>query len=430
MKQPKGNKFSILTLGCSKNAVDSETIISQLKVVDLVFTPDINDTDILIINTCGFINPAKEESLSVIFQASELKKKGKLNKIMVVGCLSERYYKELHEQLPDVDHIFGINPSAEILKALDKELKYNLIGETRYLTPNHYTYIKISDGCDNPCSFCAIPIIRGKHISRPKEDIIAEVGRLAQNGTKEFILISQDSTYYGLDLYSKREIADLLHLISKIDEVEWIRLMYTYPTKFPYDVLDVIADNPKICKYIDIPLQHISDSVLKSMRRGSTGKYIKKLIEKIRAKVPRIAIRTTFIVGYPNETEDDFNQLFQFINDYKFDKVGVFTYSREDNTFAYNLDDPIPEEIKNERRNALMESQMNISLKKNKDKIGQKMNVLIDEFKDNTYIARSEYDAPEVDNNILIKTNKNIPIGSFVNVEIIGASEYDLIARL
>lgn len=430
MRKNNGNKFTILTLGCFKNAVDSETIITNLRANNFEFSTDIKKSDMVIINTCGFINPAKEESLGVIAEAIELKRKGKIKKIMVVGCLSERYRNELIEQLPEVDHIFGINPSADILRTLDKDLKYNLIGEERFLTPCHYAYIKISDGCDNPCSFCAIPLIRGKYVSRPKEEIVKEISLLAKKGVKEFILIAQDSTYYGLDLYGKREIASLLDAISKIDGVKWIRLMYAYPTKFPVEVLDVIHQNEKICKYIDIPLQHISDSVLKSMRRGSSGRYIKNLIETIRAKVPEITIRSTFIVGYPNETEKDFNELLDFINEYQLDRVGVFTYSREDNTLAFELGDPIPEEIKIERRDIIMQAQMSISLKKNKEKIGKKLTVIIDEFNNNSYLARSESDAPEIDNSILIQTGKKLKIGDFAEVLITDALEYDLLATL
>ncbi len=430
MKKVKSNKFTILTLGCFKNAVDSETIITNMIANNFEYSPDIKKSDMLIINTCGFINPAKEESLKVISEAIDLKHKGKLKKIMVVGCLSERYRNDLVQQLPEVDHIFGINPSADILKALDKDLKYNLIGERRLLTPSHYAYIKISDGCNNPCSFCAIPLIRGNHISRPKEEIIEEISLLAQNGVKEFILIAQDSTYYGLDLYGKREISSLLEAIAKIEGVKWIRLMYAYPTKFPVELLDIIKNSPKICKYLDIPLQHISDSVLKSMRRGSSGRYIKKLIETIRSKIPEITIRSTFIVGYPNETEKDFKELFDFINDYQLDRVGVFTYSSEDNTIAYELGDPIAEEVKKERRDIIMQAQMRISLKKNKSKIGKKLTVIIDEFEKNSYIARSESDAPEIDNSVIINTNKKLKVGDFVDVLISDASEYDLFAKL
>lgn len=426
----KDRNFSILTLGCAKNAVDSELIISQLNKNHYNYSQDIKNCELLIINTCGFIKAAKEESTGVIMQAIELKRSGIIKKLIVTGCLSERYHHELKTQMPEVDYIFGINSAREITEALELDYKSNLIGESRILTPKHFAYIKISDGCDNPCSFCAIPLIRGNHQSKPMEMIIDEVKSLAEMGTREFVLIAQDSTYYGLDLYAKRKIAELVDKLSDIVGVQWLRIMYAYPAKFPLELLDIMADKDNICKYIDIPLQHISDNVLKSMRRGISSKQTKSLIDSIRTKIPEIAIRSTFIVGYPNETESDFLSLLDFINDYELDRVGVFTYSQEDDTIAFENGDPIPEEIKEMRRNAIMEKQMHISYKKNQALIGKNFEVLIDERIEDKYVGRTQFDAPEIDNSVIIPSNKKMNVGEFVNVTIAEASEYDLIAEL
>lgn len=424
------NKFSVLTLGCSKNAVDSEMLIAGLKSFDYEFTNNIEKSDTLIINTCGFIKPAKEESIGVILEAAEMKRQGKLKKLIVTGCLSERYMEELSGQIDMVDHFFGINSAELISKALIGEYRENLLGETRVLTPPHFAYIKISDGCDHPCSFCAIPLIRGKYNSRTEEDITAEITALAQKGTKEFILIAQDTTYYGVDLNKKKTIASLLERISDIKGVEWVRLMYTYPTGFPMDLLDVINRKDNICKYIDIPLQHTSDDLLKSMRRGITSKKVKELIKNIRQTIPGVTIRSTFITGYPGETDEEFNKLLDFINEYELDRVGIFTYSREEDTFAFDLGDPIPEELKEERRNILMEAQMKISHRKNKAKIGNVYTALVDELSEGKLIARTEADAPEVDNSVIINSSEKKLIGKFVKVRITDATEYDLMGEL
>ena len=422
----KINKVSILTLGCSKNLVDSETLLGQLKANGYLYTENVNEADALIINTCGFIKPAKEESIGVIIEACELRKKKSLKKLIVCGCLSERYAEELKDQVKDVDHFFGIDSHKQILEVLDPDMRKELKGERELLTPKHYAYIKISDGCDHKCSFCAIPLIRGAYRSREIDDIVSEAKLLAGQGVKELNLIAQDTTFYGVDLNKKRLLADLLEGLSGINGPEWIRLMYTYPKGFPEEVLDVMADHSNICKYVDIPLQHISDKVLKSMKRGLTGDDTRKLIEKIRTKVPGIAIRSTFIVGYPNETEKDFKELLKFINEYKLERVGVFTYSQEEDTSADPLGDPIAEELKDERRNALMEAQMNISYKRNQSYIDKTIKVMIDEERGDLYFGRTESDAPEVDNGVFVSSTKKLKPGDFVNVRISSAEEYDL----
>ncbi|MGQ9819003.1 MAG: 30S ribosomal protein S12 methylthiotransferase RimO [Candidatus Kapaibacteriales bacterium] len=428
----KKEKFIVLTLGCSKNLVDSEYLISQLESNGFSFTENINEASTCIINTCGFIKPSVEESLQIILQVVELKSKRKLNNLIVAGCMSQRFNDELQNQFPEVDFITGVDSSEAILHFLKRndELKYNLIGERKLLTPKHYAYLKISEGCNRECSFCAIPLIRGKHKSKPLDKILEEAKFLALQGVKELILVSQDSSSYGIDLYSKPKLAELLSNLSDINDFRWIRLMYTYPMGFPDEALDVIAERDNICKYVDIPLQHISDRVLKSMRRGTTRKSIEVLLEKIRSKIPNVAIRTTFIVGYPNETEKDFRELLEFIQDFKFDRIGVFTYSSEDGTYSFQLGDPIPIDEKNLRRDELMKKQMEISYNLNRNLIGKKILVLVDEFDGKRYIARTEKDAPEVDNNVLIKNpKKRIEIGSFVEVVVETAKSYDLFGK-
>lgn len=427
MKDEK-KKIHLLTLGCPKNLVDSEILISRLKdKFQIVEKPE--KAQILIINTCGFINSAKQESIDKIFEAIELKEKGKLDKIYVMGCLSERYKDELENEIPEVDKFFGVEKFSEVLKELGIDYKYELLGERDVLTTGHYAYLKISEGCDNPCSFCAIPLIRGKHTSRPMEEILKEARKLAWKGVKELIIIAQDTTYYGLDIYGERKLAELLSRLSEIDGIEWIRLMYTFPAKFPEEVLDVIAHNPKICKYIDIPIQHISDKILKSMRRGITKRKTIELLEKIREKISDVSIRTSLIVGYPEETQKEFEELLDFVYRFKFDRLGVFTYSQEEGTFAYKLGDPIPDEEKERRMALIMNAQHDIIIEKNENMLGKKVRVLIDRKEKNYYVGRTQWDAPEIDLEVLIQ-NENLKVGEFYEVEIYDFFEYDLIGRI
>lgn len=425
------NKISIITLGCSKNTVDSERLMSQLKLNNLELTDDPCNADSVVINTCGFIDAAKEESINTILSAIELKKQGKIKKIIVTGCLSQRYMDDLRREMPEVDSYFGTEAYEGIVREFGGDLKYELIGERVITTPKHFAYLKISEGCDNPCSFCAIPLIRGKHKTKPMEDLIAEADSLAHQGVKELNIIGQDTTDYGIELYGKRNLAELLHKLSEINGIEWIRLLYAYPSRFPEDLMDEIASNPKICKYIDIPLQHISDNVLKSMRRGITQRRTKELINQLKEKIPNLILRTTFIVGYPTETEKEFEELCDFVRDIKFDRCGVFNYSIEENTPCFILGDPIPQEIKEERKATLMEIQKDISEEKNRSLIGSKIKIIVDRLDGDYYVARSERDAPEVDGEILIGAKKSqLCIGQFYNVEIYDCNEYDLFANL
>lgn len=421
---------SVLTLGCNKNTVDSELIIGRLKANDISISYDVENTDAVIINTCGFIKPAKEESINLIMQACGLKEQNKIKKLIVVGCLAERYKQELKEQIHQVDKFFGINASEDILRELKGNNKYELLGERELLTPKHYAYLKISEGCNHKCSFCAIPLIKGKHKSRTEEDILQEVERLTSIGVKELNIIAQDTTYYGMDLFGRQKLADLLTKVSDSQKLKWIRLLYAYPLNFPKEILDVIAERNNICKYIDIPFQHVSSKILKSMKRGVSSKETKDLIKLIRDKIPDVAIRSTFIVGYPGETDKDFMELNDFIRQEKLDRVGVFTYSQEEDTSAFDFGDTIPENIKIERRNLLMEAQSQISFEKNKSLIGKKINIIIDNQEGNEYIGRTEYDAPEVDNSVIIKSSKQLKTGNFYTAEIIDAKEYDLIASV
>jgi ribosomal protein S12 methylthiotransferase len=425
----KNNKVMVLTLGCSKNTVDSEGIIGSLRANGIQHTENIDEADTIIINTCGFIKPAKEESLKYILSATELKNQGKIKKVIVSGCLSERYLKELNEQLENVDLITGVNASEEITKFLKPDLKYNLVGERELLTPKHYAYLKISEGCNHPCSFCAIPLIRGKYVSRDINDLIAEGQSLVKKGVKELIIIAQDSTFYGVDIYKKSQLADLLRRLSDIDNLSLLRLLYTYPLNFPFEVLDVMNERENICKYLDMPLQHVSSTILKSMKRKMNYQQTSDLVDKIRYKVKDVAIRSTFIVGYPGETEEDFELLKRFIIEKRLDRVGVFTYSHEENTKAFELKDDIPENVKEERRNILMEAQMEISLERNKNFVGKELKVIVDEKMENKYIARTQWDAPEVDNSVIITSKKRINIGDFINVKINSADAYDLFAK-
>jgi ribosomal protein S12 methylthiotransferase len=425
------DKIGVITLGCSKNTVDSERLMNQIRVNNLNLVSDTNKAETIIINTCGFIEAAKQESINTIMNVVALKNEGKIKKIIVAGCLSERYKKELEKEIPEVDIYFGTENYEGIIRELGGELKYNLLGERFLTAPSSTAYLKISEGCDHPCSFCAIPLMRGMHKSKPMEELVREAEFLARNNTRELVIIAQDTTDYGKDTYGKQAIAGLLNKLSEVDGIEWIRLMYAYPSHFPDELIEVIANNPKICKYVDIPLQHISDNVLKSMRRGTTAKQTRKLISKLKERIPDIAIRTTFIVGYPNEGEREFNELCDFVNEIKFERFGTFTYSIEENTASYILGDPVSEETKLKRKEILMELQKDISLEKNRELVNKELNVLLEGKEGNFYTARSYRDAPEVDGEILIPVNgKEIKEGNFYLAKVFDYNEYDLYADL
>ena len=427
VRSSKRNRINVITLGCSKNIYDSEILMGQLKASgkDVVHQ---RDGQIVVVNTCGFIDNAKEESVDTILDAVRSKKNGQVDKVFVTGCLSERYKDDLKKEIPDVDDYFGTRDLPLLLKALGADYRRELIGERLTTTPQHYAYLKISEGCDRPCSFCAIPLMRGSHKSTPIEELVLEAKSLAEKGVVELILIAQDLTYYGLDIYKKRNLAELLRALTKVEGISWIRLHYLFPTGFPDDILDVIHNNPKVCNYIDIPLQHISDPILKSMRRGTTMEKTNFLLKKMRKKVPDIAIRTTLIVGYPGETEEDFETLLKWVKDQKFERLGVFAYSHEENTHAYGLEDDVPNEIKQSRLNAIMEAQMSISEKYNFSKIGTILNCIVDREESNgSYVCRTEKDSPDVDNEVHLNCpNIHLKKGSFVQVKITQASEYDL----
>jgi len=430
-RSAKKNRINVITLGCSKNVYDSEVLMGQLKASgkDVVHE---EEGRIVVINTCGFIDNAKEESVNTILDAVQAKENGDIDKVFVTGCLSERYKPDLEREIPNVDQYFGTRDLPLLLKALGADYKKELVGERLTSTPQHYAYLKISEGCDRPCSFCAIPLMRGGHKSTPIEDLVTEAQKLAAKGVVELILIAQDLTYYGLDLYKKRRLADLVTALSEVEGIAWIRLHYMFPTGFPEDVLDVIRENPKVCAYIDIPLQHISDPMLKSMRRGTTMAKTNALLEAMRTKVPGMAIRTTLITGYPGETEEDFLTMLQWVKDQRFERLGVFTYSHEENTHAYALEDDVPAEVKQERLNAIMEAQSKISAELNEAKIGQRVTCIIDRLEsDGTYVGRTEHDSPDVDNEVYITASEvHLKNGTFVEVEITGATEYDLEAVL
>lgn len=423
-------KINVITLGCSKNVYDSEVLMGQLKANGKEVAHE-QSGEIVVINTCGFIDNAKEESVDTILDYVQRKEDGLVEKVFVTGCLSERYKPDLIEQIPNVDQYFGTRELPLLLKALGADYKHELVGERLTTTPRHYAYLKIAEGCDRPCSFCAIPLMRGGNVSRPIEDLVTEATKLAKNGTKELILIAQDLTYYGLDIYKKRELASLLKELVKIEGIEWIRLHYAFPAGFPEDVLDVIREEPKVCNYIDIPLQHISTKLLKSMRRGTTHEKTNALLDAMRTKVPDMAIRTTLICGYPGETEEDFQEMKAWVQEQKFDRLGCFTYSHEENTHAYNLEDDVPEEVKQQRVEEIMEIQSQISYDLNQEKIGKQFRVMIDRKEGENFIGRTEYDSPDVDNEVLISAiDTYLPVGDFVNVEIIEAYEFDLIGKV
>ena len=432
-KTLKKNKVNVVTLGCSKNIVDSEVLMGQLRAnkFDVVYESNKDDSEIVIINTCGFIENAKQESINTILAYAEAKKKGKLEKLYVTGCLSERYKPELQKEIPNVDAYFGTHDLQRLLKTLKADYKHELVGERLLTTPNHFAYFKISEGCDRPCSFCAIPLMRGNHISVPLEELVIQANHLAKNGTKELLLIAQDSTYYGLDIYKERKLAELLKKLSDVNGIEWIRLHYAFPSGFPMEVLDVMRERKNICKYIDMPLQHISDKMLASMKRGTTKQKTIDLVNKVRDKVPGIAIRTTLIAGYPGETEKDFEEMKEWVSETKFDRLGIFTYSHEEKTFAFDLKDGVSAEIKIQRAEEVMGIQQAISNKLNKNKIGKIFKVLFDRKEGNHFIGRTEFDSPEVDNEVLIDAKKSfVRVGDFAQIHINSAEDYDLFGEV
>ncbi len=425
-KSIKKNKINVVTLGCSKNVYDSEVLMGQLWANNQEVVHE-QTGNIVVINTCGFIDNAKEESVNTILEFVDKKEQGLVDKVFVTGCLSERYKPDLEKEIPNVDQYFGTTQLPQLLKALGADYKHELIGERLTTTPKNYVYLKISEGCDRPCSFCAIPLMRGKHQSKPIEQLVLEAEKLAKNGVKELVLIAQDLTYYGLDIYKKRNLAELLQALVKVDGIEWIRLHYAFPTGFPEDVLDVIREEPKICNYIDIPLQHISDKILKSMKRGTTYEKTTNLLKKFREKVPGIAIRTTLIVGYPGETEEDFLLMKQWVQDMRFERLGCFTYSHEENTTAYELEDDVPAEVKQQRANEIMEVQSQISWELNQEKIGRTFKCVIDRKEGQYFVGRTEFDSPDVDNEVLIDAKLHyVKISDFCEVKIIDATEFDL----
>jgi ribosomal protein S12 methylthiotransferase len=430
----KKNRIKVITLGCSKNLVDSEFIMAQLKSNNVELVEDEKNCESVIINTCGFIETAKEESINTILKAVERKEKGKLKNIYVAGCLSDRYKSELEKEIPEVTKYFGATDKhktiVQILNEFGVDYKKELLGERMVTTPSHFAYIKISEGCDNPCSFCAIPIMRGKHSSKPLNEILIEAQKLASSGVKELIIIGQDTTYWGLDLEQKKGLTRVLNELSQINGIEWLRLMYAYPSRFPLDVINEIRDNEKICKYIDIPVQHVSDNILKSMRRGITKKSQIALLEKLRKEIPGIAIRTSVLVGYPGETEKDFEELLDFVKEFRFDRLGVFTYSHEEGTVAYGLKDNVTKKEKMLRQKLILETQKKIAEENNSESIGKIYKVLIDRKEDENFIGRTYKDAPEVDQEVFVSGDNNLKIGEFYNVRMFDSEEFDLFGEV
>ena len=426
-RSKKRNKINVITLGCSKNIYDSEIIIKQLEASKKNVVHE-EKGNIVVINTCGFINNAKQESIDTILEQIEYKQTGIVDKVYVTGCLSERYKNDLEKEIPDVDQYFGTTDLPQLLKVLEADYKHELVGERILTTPKHYAYLKIAEGCDRPCSFCAIPLMRGKHRSTPIEKLVDQAKNLAKNGVKELILIAQDLTYYGLDLYKERRLAQLLSALSKLDGIEWIRLHYAFPTGFPEDVLEVMRNESKICNYLDIPLQHISDKILKSMRRGTNKEKTTSLIKRFRELVPDIVLRTTLIVGYPGETDKDFEILKKWVKEMRFERLGCFKYSHEEDTHAYLLKDDVPEELKQKRLNEIMEIQSKIAFKNNERLVGKVFKCLIDRKEGTNFIGRTFMDSPDVDNEVVIDAKKfYVKLGEFVSVRIIGANNYDLV---
>lgn len=428
-KTLKKNKVNVVTLGCSKNLFDSEVMMAQLKAnkFEVEHESQTDDASIVIINTCGFIDNAKQESIDTILRFADAKEAGLVDKLYVTGCLSERYKDDLEKEIPTVDAYFGTRDLPRLLKTLKADYKHELVGERLLTTPQHYAYFKISEGCDRPCSFCAIPLMRGKHVSVPMEELVQNAKNLVKNGTKELLIIAQDSTYYGLDIYKDRKLAELLQRLSDVNGLEWIRLHYAFPSGFPLDVLDVMRERENICNYIDMPLQHITDNMLKSMRRGTTKQKTIDLVNTIRDKVPGIALRTTLIAGYPGETEQDFEEMQEWVEQTRFDRLGIFTYSHEENTHAFKLKDDVPADVKQERAQRIMEIQQGISFELNQDKVGKVFKVLIDRKEGNYFIGRTEFDSPEVDNEVLVDAREHfLRIGDFAQIKINKAEEFDL----
>ena len=423
-------KINVITLGCPKNDVDTEVLLAQLRANRASVVEDGSAADIAVINTCGFIEAAKKESIDAIAEALQAKKEGRYKKVVVMGCLAQRYRQELLEELPDIDGMFGANQVGEVVRGLGFDLKRELLGERYLTTPPHLAYLKISEGCDRPCSFCAIPLMRGSHRSRPLEEISAEAQALARRGVREIVLIAQDTTFYGLDRYGRRRLEDLLEAVAGIEDLRWIRLMYAYPAGFPKEILRVYQSQPSLCRYLDLPLQHIADPVLRSMRRGITAEGTRQLLDDIQSAVPDIALRTTFIVGYPNESDDDFRLLYDFVRERKFHRLGVFTYSQESGTASDVLGDPIAAELKEERRGALMELQQQVSEERNSSLVGSVVKVLIDRVEDGVAVGRTEWDAPEVDQEVHVAPVRGILPGDFCSVRIMDAAEYDLFGEV
>jgi ribosomal protein S12 methylthiotransferase len=427
-KTLRKDKVSIITLGCSKNLVDSEVLSGQLRAndIDVVHESPVLDHNIVIVNTCGFIDKAKEESIQTILEQVELKRRGKLEKVYVTGCLSERYKQNLETEIPEVDAYFGTMELPAILKKFDADYRAELVGERLLGTPAHYAYMKISEGCNRTCSFCAIPLMRGGHRSRPQEELVEEARRLVKSGVKEIMLIAQELTYYGLDLYKRRTLPDLLNALADIDGLHWIRLHYAYPSKFPLEIIDVMRDRPNICSYLDMPLQHASNAMLKAMKRQITREEMEALIGEIRTRIPEICLRTTLIAGFPGETRDDVEELKDFLARQRFDRLGIFTYSHEEDTSAHGLEDSLTQEEKEARAQEIMDFQQDISLEKNMEKVGRVMKVLVDRKEAGRYLGRTEFDSVEVDNEVIIQTNRKLNPGDFVDVRITKAYDYDL----
>ena len=432
-KTLKKNKVNVVTLGCSKNIFDSEVMMAQLKAnkFDVEHEAKQDDSEIVIINTCGFIDNAKQESIDTILRYADAKKEGQVDKVYVTGCLSQRYKDDLETEIPEVDAFFGTRELPRLLKTLKADYKHELVGERLLTTPNHYSYFKIAEGCDRPCSFCAIPLMRGKHVSTPMDQLVNNAKSLASQGVKELMMIAQDLTYYGLDIYKKRNLAELVDKLADVNGIDWIRLHYAYPSGFPMDVLDVMRERDNVCNYLDMPLQHGSTNMLKAMRRGITAEKTEKLVQDIRAKVPGIAMRTTLIAGYPGETEKDFQEMYDFVERTRFDRLGIFTYSHEENTHAHNFEDDVPEQLKRERADAIMELQSGISFELNQEKVGKEFKVLWDRTEGDYFIGRTEFDSPEVDNEILVKKAEGyVRIGDFSKVKVTSADHYDLYGSL
>lgn len=432
-KTLRKNKVNVVTLGCAKNTFDSEVMMAQLKAnkFDVEHESQQDDAAIVIINTCGFIDNAKQESIETILRYAEAKQEGLVDKVYVTGCLSERYKDDLEQEIPEVDAFFGTRDLPRLLKTLKADYKHELVGERLLTTPSHYAYFKIAEGCDRPCSFCAIPLMRGKHVSTPIEELITSARNLAAGGVKELLLIAQDLTYYGLDIYKKRNLAELIDRLSDVEGIDWIRLHYAFPSGFPMDVLDVMKNRSNVCNYLDMPLQHGSTKILQSMRRGITREKTENLVEEIRQRVPEIALRTTLISGYPGETQADFDEMYDFVERTRFDRLGIFTYSHEENTHAYTLNDDVPDEVKRQRADEIMELQSGISYELNQKKVGKTYKVLFDRVEGDYFIGRSEFDSPEVDNEVLVKKSEGyVRIGDFSNVEITSADHYDLYGKL